>query len=260
MSVQIRIISRRRLTIFLIRLLFSIRSSFRYLSAYRQVFGVYGGNAIEHKQDILEALEEAVRESLINLPKIPGTTVIAVDESGSMGCPISERSEVRCSDISILLGVIANQLCEHSIVYTFDNNIRELYIPKRNGILDTVMNFRPSGGGTDIGLPFRKMLADKVKCDRVIVISDNECNCDYWGSGAGYGSRTVQRKADIYRNESGCNVWVHAIDLMGYGTQQFAGPRTNIIAGWSEKIFEFILLAEQGEDSLIKRISNYVPR
>ena len=44
---------------------------------------------------------------------------------------------------------------------------------------------------------------------------------------------------------------------MGYGTQQFAGPKTNIIAGWSEKIFDFILLAEQGEGTLEKTIENY---
>jgi hypothetical protein len=45
--------------------------------------------------------------------------------------------------------------------------------------------------------------------------------------------------------------------LAGYGTQQFFGGKTNIIAGWSEKILDFILLAEEGTGSLIKRIERY---
>ena len=60
-----------------------------------------------------------------------------------------------------------------------------------------------------------------------------------------------------YRKSINPNCWVHAIDLMGYGTQQFIGERTNVIAGWSEKVFEFILMAEQGEGTLEKRIAEY---
>ena len=93
-------------------------------------------------------------------------------------------------------------------------------------------------------------MEDKIQCDRVIVISDNECN-------GGWAGHTVQSIADRYRKESGNDIWVHAIDLMGYGTQQFAGPKTNIIAGWSEKVFDFILLAEQGEGNLEKTIAEY---
>ena len=56
------------------------------------------------------------------------------------------------------------------------------------------------------------------------------------------------------------DVWVHAIDLQGYGTQQFKGNRTNIIAGWSERTLEFIALAEQACDTLRRRIETYKGR
>jgi len=94
------------------------------------------------------------------------------------------------------------------------------------------------------------MMKDRVDADRIIVISDNECNGSYW-------SKPIQSLADEYRNKSGNDLWVHAIDLMGYGTQQFHGPKTNIIAGWSEKVFDFIKLAEQGEGTLEKAIAEY---
>ena len=97
-------------------------------------------------------------------------------------------------------------------------------------------------------LPLEKMIRDHIKADRLIVVSDNECN---------RGSRTVQRLADEYRRKVNPDLWVHAIDLQGYGTTQFVGPKTNIIAGWSEKVFNFILLAEQGEGALEKAIEAY---
>ena len=93
------------------------------------------------------------------------------------------------------------------------------------------------------------MLDKKIKADRIIILSDNECNSINW-----YSRKTVQQMADEYRKQSNQDLWVHAIDLAGYGTQQFYGDKTNIIAGWSEKVLDFISLAESGTSNLIKMI------
>ena len=103
-----------------------------------------------------------------------------------------------------------------------------------------------------MSLSFEKMIKEGIKADRVIIISDNECNSSY-----GWSRKPVQALADEYRRLSGNDIWVHAIDLQGYGTQQFHGTKTNIIAGWSEKVLEFIKLAEQGEGTLEKTIEQY---
>lgn len=216
---------------------------FRFLSAYKQVGNVGGSK-------VFDVLEAAIDASVENLPKIPGTTVIAVDTSGSMSSPISAKSDIRCAEIGMMLGVLANRICENAIFYTFDTNIKRKTIPSRSGILYTVMNEARAGGGTYMQLPFEKMLSDRVKADRVIIVSDNQCNGGYW-------SKPVQKYADEYRLASGNDIWVHAIDLQGYGTQQFCGAKTNIIAGWSEKVLDFILLAEQGEGTLEKTIAAY---
>lgn len=89
------------------------------------------------------------------------------------------------------------------------------------------------------------------------MLSDNEINYGYTNSGWNIHGITCQSLADKYRNEINKDLWIHAIDLQGYGTQQFIGGKTNIIAGWSEKILEFINLAEQGIDTQVKRIENY---
>jgi hypothetical protein len=44
---------------------------------------------------------------------------------------------------------------------------------------------------------------------------------------------------------------------MGYGTQQFFGKNINIIAGWSEKVLDFIDQTEQGIETLRSKIEDY---
>ena len=221
---------------------------FRFLSAYKEL-----GRLAITDTAVLDALEAAIDASLANLQPISGKTVIAIDVSGSMSDHISNKSSIRCCEIAMLIGLIANRLCESAVVYTFNDSIQKLSVPKRAGILYAAVNESRCGSGTNMDLPFTQMMKDKIKCDRVIIISDNMCN-----SGTTYYNRqTVQTLADRYRHDTGNDIWVHAIDLQGYGTQQFAGPKTNIIAGWSEKVFDFIALAEQGEGNLEKTIAAY---
>ena len=216
---------------------------FRYLSAYKELENIGGSR-------VFDALENAVEASIENMPKLEGTTVIAVDTSGSMSSAISANSKVRCYEIAMMLGLIANKICENSIFYTFDTSIKKHPVSNRSGILYTTINSAHCGGGTRMQLPFEKMIADNIKADRIIVLSDNECN-------GGWHNKPVQALADAYRNYTGNDIWVHAVDLQGYGTQQFHGRKTNIISGWSEKVFAFIKLAEQGEGNLERTIEQY---
>lgn len=217
---------------------------FRYLAAYKSLSGYAGSR-------VLNTLEKAVQYACDNVPRLPGRTVIAVDTSGSMSNRISYDSEIRCCEIGMMLGLIANRICDDAIFYTFDNYLNKKTVPA-NDILYASVNEAKASGGTRMELPFRNMIEEHVHADRVIIISDNECNS------ASYGNRPVGTLASQYRKETGNDIWVHAVDLMGYGTQQFAGPRTNIIAGWSEKVFDFILIAEQGEGSMEKKIEEYL--
>lgn len=216
---------------------------FRFLSAYKELNTIGGSR-------VFDALENAVEASIENMPKLSGTTVIAVDVSGSMSYSISNKSNVRCYEIAMLLGLMANKICENSYFYVFNNNIQKYSVSHRTGILTTALHSY-CGGGTSMELPFEKMIKDRVNADRIIVISDNECN-----SASGW-STPIQILADKYRKVTGNDLWVHAIDLQGYGTQQFHGRKTNVIAGWSEKVFDFIKLAEQGEGNLEKAIQAY---
>lgn len=220
---------------------------FRFYAAYREVAQIAKSGS-----KVLDILETALDYSIENLTKLKGTTVIAIDTSGSMDYYISEKSKIRCCDIAMLLAVMASHICENAIVYSFDTNICKVKVSSRGGIIETAKNIPFNGGGTDLTLPILKMINDEIKADRLIILSDNEIN-SVW---RGY-EKTCQLYVNKYRKEINPNMWVHAVDLQGYGTQQFIGEKTNIIAGWSEKILEFISLAEQGIDTQINRIANY---
>ena len=234
---------------------------FRFFSAYRMLE--------QEKQmtpEIHCALENALTVSVGNLETIPGRTLIAVDVSGSMSCPISRKSTVFCSEIAGLLGAMASRICEDAAVCWFDYPggwscvSKDGYLVEHYGKYDSILeicrNHRFNGGGTEMDLPMKYALEEdktaRVKpFDRVIYFSDNVCNS------SSYGLKTVQSMVDQYREKFNPDFWVHGVDLQGYGTQQFCGKNFNLIAGWSEKVLGFILLAEKGIGSLVQTIEEY---
>ena len=90
-----------------------------------------------------------------------------------------------------------------------------------------------------------------------MILSDNEVNAvgyNWYGSSYERGTKAIQSNLEKYRKKVGHDVWCHAIDLMGYGTSQFIGTKTNVMAGWSEQVLRFVALAEQGFGGLVSEI------
>ena len=209
------------------------------------------------------ALEKALTASIDNMELIPGRTLIAVDVSGSMSSPVSLKSAIKCCDIAALFGAMASRICEDATVCYFDREWNEYrgyriaHYGKYESILDICKKNAFYGGGTDLSLPMKFALKEDASVhikpfDRVIYFSDNECNSSYRGL-----YKTVQGMAETYREKYNKNFWVHGVDLLGYGTQQFCGSRFNLIAGWSESVLSFIMLAESGISTLVKTIEEY---
>ena len=236
---------------------------FRFYSAYRM---------LERESlltpEIRTALDQALTASVDGMETIPGRTLIAVDVSGSMRARVSARSGVRCREIAALLGALSGRLCEDSEVCYFDHTgswscadedkgyVVRTY-DKEESILKICAQSFFRGGGTDMGLPMKYALEEDPRrserpFDRVIYFSDNICNDSEYGL-----RKTVQEKADDYRQRFNRDFWVHGVDLQGYGTQQFSGRNFNLIAGWSEDVLSFIGLAERGLGSLIETIEEY---
>lgn len=215
---------------------------FRYLSAYEAVM-----SSPRCSTAITDALEAAFDVSVEALPRLKGRTIVCIDVSGSMDFRVARQSTVKCSEIAKQLGYVVGAMSEDAVIYTFDTKIQREDFSRRAGILAQVRALKNrGGGGTSMELPFNEAIAKKIDCDRFVVLSDNEVN--------GYYSSPIQTLADQYRGKTGKNVWVHAVDLQGYGTQQFKGARTNVLTGWSEKMLEFIPMVENAEGGMIDEI------
>ena len=235
---------------------------FRFFSAYKML---EKENLMTPK--IHQALEKALTCSVMNMETISGRTLIAVDVSGSMGYKVSKNSTVTCEEIASLFGAMASRICDDATVCYFDCNGKYSCLPGESGymirhygryesLLEICRNSVFDGGGTQMELPMLYALNEDNTArlkpfDRVIYFSDNMCNYSYGGL------KTVQSYVNRYRDKFNPDFWVHGVDLQGYGTQQFCGKNFNLIAGWSEKVLEFINLAEKGMGSLVQTIEDY---
>ena len=208
---------------------------FRFYSAYKQVI----------TPALKNSLSKALETSLSNIERLEGRTLIAVDVSASMRSPISKHSEVQCDEIARILGAMTSTLCEEYDLITFDEKYREIRFNPKHNLLDRINSMKFNGGGTDIGLAFDFANKQPFNYDRIIILSDNECN---------YGNNNI--KFNDYKLDKNKNCFLHEVDLQGYGTCQFKGKNHNYIAGWSEKVLSYITLAEQGLGSMVKHIES----
>lgn len=225
------------------RVLASKQLPFRFYSAFKAIDG------LPNSSHAVDALEQAIIHSVENLPRLPGKTVIGIDISISMQWYTSGNSDLLCVDIAKLMAVIAAHMCDDVRIFIFDTKINELDFTLKKGILRSARDIFELGGGTNVALPIERMISESIYADRVLLFSDMEINRTYSGD--------CQRAVDTYRELFNPNLWVHAIDLQGYGTTQFYGKNTNVLAGWSERLLEYILTTEQGISTQVEAIENY---
>lgn len=227
---------------------------FRYLSAYQEL-----RNAGLATTKVAQALDTAMGLACANVDRLPGRTAVMIDTSGSMGYSISSKSVSTCRDIAAVLGAMATRISDDAWVCGFDWDAK--VIPMTGTSVLSDMSMVPaSGGATNMGAAFGLLARSGFDADRVVILSDNECNVS-GGSGYGwngryveYGRKAIQSRLEQYRRKVGHDVWCHAIDLQGYGTSQFIGPKTSVMAGWSEQVLRFVALAEQGFGGLVDEI------
>lgn len=226
---------------------------FRFYTAYKQL--KEDSTSSPYLRDVLDALEDAMELSISNVEHLSGRTAIFIDVSGSMEFNhISKNSVVKASDISRLFGAMTDRICDSAIIGVFGQEYATVTPSKRASTLSKMSDIRNVGVGhaTHAYKAIQYLIDNNVVVDRIIVFSDEQVY------NSGY-SVTLQGEIERYRNQVNPNTYLHSVDLMGYGNTivNEADPRSNLIAGWSEKILDYISFYEKDMGSMVEAIESY---
>src|SRR5215469_3290099 len=175
---------------------------FRYIAAAR------------HAKQFEPQLDTAMQAALTELPKLTGTTIVLVDNSGSMAARLSRKSDMTRADAAAGVAIVARGMCEAVRVFAFSDNCVE--VPPRTGMaLRDSIHTATRMGSTQLGAAV-KMVGD-LSHDRLIVVTDEQ-SADRVPepNGLGYIINVASN-----RNGVGYGKWVH-------------------IDGWSDAVVRFI--------------------
>lgn len=114
-------------------------------------------------------LDQALLGSIQDMPQFEGTTLILVDVSGSMGSPLSARSDLRRMDAAATLAAV---FPGKTLVYSFADKV--VQVPSRKGMagVDAIIASQPHGW-TDLSGAV-DMANKRGGFDRLVVITDEQ--------------------------------------------------------------------------------------
>lgn len=235
---------------------------FRFLAAYRSIGGGPSmrywhddhTNIIEspHTPVLLEALEEAVKVSVENIPSMKGSNIlIASDVSGSMQRTISEKSTIQNYDIGLLLGLLIKHVSPTSVFGIFGDSWKPLSNTPVKDVLGATNRAHQREGEVGYGTHGYKVLDwaidRKEHFDKIMFFTD--------GQMYGRSSRDLKNINDKwarYKSLINPQAKLYLFNLQPYGESPFDLKKndTYMISGFSEKIFTMLDSIEKGEDAL----------
>ncbi|MDH2426593.1 TROVE domain-containing protein [Sphaerisporangium sp. TRM90804] len=126
---------------------------------------------------ILDALEETYEHAFGTVRPSGRRLLVAVDSSGSMGhspltvggSPLGTAYEV-ASAMAVMLARIER---ENVHLIDVDTSVHASRVTPRTNLRE-IATWRPSGGGTDLSLPFTWAKDVKLNVDGIVVFTDNE--------------------------------------------------------------------------------------
>jgi 60 kDa SS-A/Ro ribonucleoprotein len=161
-------------------------------------------------------LDAALQAQIGEEVPLTGLTVMLVDVSGSMSAKLSAKSDMTRMDAAAALASVIP--AEQLRVFSFSNELVE--VPARRGLagVDAVINSQRHGG-TALGAAIREVKRRIPKCDRLIVVTDEQSH-DSVGSGHAPAGRNYMINVASYRNGVGFGDWVR-IDGFSEGVIRF---------------------------------------
>src|SRR5262249_47139113 len=131
--------------------------------------------AARHAPKLEDAIEKAMLAGIAGLTKLPGSTGLVVDVSGSMAGKVSRKSETSRMDAAAGLAILLREKADEFCVATFSNECLELPARRAFALRDAILNSQPHGA------TYLKRALEKLRekgywraLDRLIVITDEQ--------------------------------------------------------------------------------------
>lgn len=232
---------------------------YRFLAAY-QIFmpndrgykyGLPTTSTIEAPQALLRAINTAAEVSLVNVPKLKGSTALFLDISGSMHQPMSRKSKMLMIDAGAMLGAMIFKQNPDSELIKFGTKAKKFRVNADMPLLEIANNFRNEDGlgyGTNLPAAFEETTRGH---ERVVIVSDMQT----WLR-TNYSPASGQQCWKNYNSKWGVNSYGYEIDLAGYGATALnnRSNREFYLPTVTDKIFTIMGGLEEGGDSLVQKI------
>jgi len=69
-----------------------------------------------------------------------------------------------------------------------------------------------------------------------------------------YHGYSPEKEYKAYMQRTGADPFVYCLDLQGYGSAQYPAKKVVQLSGWSDKVFDYIKLAEKGTDAMVQAV------
>lgn len=211
---------------------------FRYLSA---IDALTADNARKHRK-LVKACNDALETSLANVPRFEGTTLVVLDDSGSMtfGSNRQARTPIQ---IGAIFAAVLYKTNEADLMRFSDDAsyVSPYFADGATSIADRLIR-QAKSAGTNFHAIFQRA---RTAYDRIIILSDMQ------GWIGGHAPTTAFRE---YRERFGADPFIYSFDLQGYGSLQFPEHNVFSLAGFSDKVFDIMKLLETDRHALISEI------
>jgi 60 kDa SS-A/Ro ribonucleoprotein len=212
-----------------------------------QILMTYKAASESAPRPVINALHDALEESVKNIPAIEGDVVVFPDVSASMSSPVTggggwstPSTKVSCIDVAALFSAAILRMNPNATIVPIDTKVHPTFkMEPRDSVMTNAKNlgaFR--GGGTSLGSAIQWMNGKKMDADVIIFVSDNQSWADPWGDGRGTLMLSEFRKVQKRRP----NAKLICIDVQPYGNTQAGDEKHAVlnVGGWSDRVFTVI--------------------
>lgn len=215
---------------------------YRYMTAYNEIEKIDGANARKTLRALNQAIDIACET---NVPHFNGNTLVVADFSGSMGSTISDPK----GQASLLGAILAKS--NNADFMIFGDRAKYIQFNPDDSTLTLTNSFLKlnrgwAGSLVGHGTNFNSIFETANRSyDRVIILSDMQAWKGYY---------TPTTSFQNYKTKYDCNPYIYSFDLVGHGDMQFPEDKVICLAGFSEKLFGLMQLAETDKKVLLNKI------